>query len=394
VTGRRFGSIRRLPDHVSKDGKRKYKGSYQVRYQVDGKRYTARTADNRPLTFRTSKEAREWLSATETAIRAGTWQAPGTVSAAVDDTPLTFGSYAEAWLSVQDLSPSTQLLYRQLLDHWILPEFADVPIPEITPAQVREWYSTLAVGRTAKSNAYARLRTIMGTAVEDGLITDNPCKIKGAGSVTRSKKIKVAKPAELRVIVENMPEQWRALILLAAWCALRWSELTALQRRDVDFDEGVVRVRRAVVRGPEGKVEKSPKSAAGLRDVPIPPFLVDPLREHLEKHAAPGDKGLLFPAANGKDYLATMSVGRAFYPAREAAGRPDLTLHELRHTGLTRYAQIGATTRELMAIAGHSTPEMALRYQHVEDDRPRLLAAMLSEIAVNGTTATINGRTA
>jgi len=388
MTGRRFGSIRRLPDYTSPKTGKRYKGSYQVRYQgPDGKRYTARTADNRPLTFRTSKEAREWLSATETAIRVGTWQAPGVVSAAVDDTPMTFESYAEGWLaarSVHELSPSTQVLYRQLLNHWILPTFGHLPIPEITPAQVREWHAYLATGPTAKSNAYGLLRSVLATAVEDGLITDNPCKVKGAGSVTRTKKIKVAKVSEVNAIVENMPEQWRALVLLAAWCALRWSELTELRRHDVDLNEEVIRVRRAVVRGPKGKVSKPPKSSAGIRDVPIPPFLIDPLRKHLEIHAAPGDQGLLFPAADG-GWLSTMSFGRAYYAARDAAGRPDLTLHELRHTGLTRYAQIGATTRELMAIAGHSTPEMALRYQHVEDDRPRLLAARLSDFA-NGDT--------
>ena len=381
MTGRRFGSIRRLPDHVSKDGKR-YKGRYQVRYQVDGTRYTARRAeDNGPLTFATTKEAREWLSETETAIRKGTWHPPGTVNAAVDDdTPMTFGSYAEQWMSVHELSPSTQLLYRQLLDHWILPEFGHVLLTEITPMRVRTWYAGLAVGPTARANAYARLRTIMGTAVEDGLIRDNPCKVKRAGPPPRDKKIKIAKPSELDAIVEAMPERWRMLVLLAAWCALRWSEATALQWADVDFEAGVIHVRRAVVRGPNGKEEKPPKSAAGTRDVPIPPFLVDPLRRHLETHAAPGDQGLLFPADNG-GYLATMSFGRAYYPARDAAGRPDLTFHELRHTGLTRYAQFGATTRELMTIAGHSTPEMALRYQHVEDDRLRLLAARLSEFA-------------
>jgi integrase len=299
-----------------------------------------------------------------------------------DDTPMTFRSYAEHWMAVHNppLAPSTHLLYRQLLDHWILPEFGHMPLTEITSTQVKIWYAGLAVGPTAKANAYARLRTIMGEAVDDKLIAENPCKIKRAGPPPRDKKIKVAKVSELDAIVEAMPERWRMLVLLAGWCALRWSELTALQRADVDLEKEVVRVRRAVVRGPKGKVAKKPKSEAGTRDVPIPPFLVDPLRKHLEIHAAPGDQGLLFPADSG-GYLASMSFGRSFYRARELAGRPDLTFHELRHTGLTRYAQFGATSRELMTIAGHSTPEMSLRYQHVEDDRLQVLAARLSEFA-------------
>jgi integrase len=49
-----------------------------------------------------------------------------------------------------------------------------------------------------------------------------------------------------------MPEQYRAMVLLAAWCALRFGELTELRRRDIIIDpaglHGVVRIERAVVR--------------------------------------------------------------------------------------------------------------------------------------------------
>jgi integrase len=380
MTGRRFGSIRKLPDHVSKDGKRS-KGRYQVRYQVNGKRYTARREeDNGPRTFATAKEAREFLSATETAILKGAWHPPGVSAAPEDDTPLTFGLYAEGWLAAQRLSPSTRLLYRQLLDHWILPEFRHVLLTEITPMWVRKWHAEMAVGATAKANAYARLRTIMGEAVEDRLIAENPCKIKRAGPPPRNKKIKPATAKEIKTITEAMPEHLRMLVQLAAWCHLRWSEATALYRSDVDFQAGVIHVRRAVVRGPKGKKEKPPKSEAGTRDVPIPPHLVDPLREHLERFTQPGPEGLLFPAADG-GWLASITFGRPFYRARELANRPDLTYHGLRHSGLTHLAQTGATIKELMTVAGHSTPEMAMRYQHSADYRQAMLAAKLSAIA-------------
>jgi integrase len=80
--------------------------------------------------------------------------------------------------------------------------------------------------------------------------------------------------------------------------------------------------------------------------------------------------------------LAPSTWNRHWYKARAAAGRPDLHhLRDLRHSGLTWMAQAGATTRELMDAAGHSSPAAALRYQHVADGRRRELAARLSKIA-------------
>jgi integrase len=68
-------------------------------------------------------------------------------------------------------------------------------------------------------------------------------------------------------------------------------------------------------------------------------------------------------------------------PAREAAGRPDLRFHDLRHTGATLAAVSGATLAELMARLGHSTPGAAMRYQHAAADRDKVIAQALSKLA-------------
>ena len=73
-----------------------------------------------------------------------------------------------------------------------------------------------------------------------------------------------------------------------------------------------------------------------------------------------------------------------YYPAREAAGRPDLRFHDLRHTGATLAAATGATLAELMARLGHSTPAAAMRYQHAAAERDKVIAAALSKLATAG----------
>jgi integrase len=380
TNGRRFGSVRRLPS-----------GRFQVRYTgPDGRSYTARTSANKPQTFSTATAAWQWLSRTDADIQRSMWVPPGS---SVVQQPLTFGEYSAAWLRVRELSPSTRPLYNQLLRDWLLPTFKNVPVEAITPAQVTQWHAYLATGPTAKSHAYSLLRTILNTAVDEDVITKSPCKIRGAGQVQPAKKIEPATVDELEVIVEHLPDQWQALVLLAAWCGLRWGEATELRRKDLNLEAGVVHVRRSVVRTGNGKIVKEPKSAAGFRDVTIPPHLLDALRKHVREHAQVGAEGLLFPAADG-GHLASTTFGRAYYPAREAAGRPDLHFHDLRHTGATFGVLAGATIPEIMQRLGHSTPAMAMRYQHVMSDRPAVIARMLSRLATGGTVTEIDSKRA
>ena len=75
-----------------------------------------------------------------------------------------------------------------------------------------------------------------------------------------------------------------------------------------------------------------------------------------------------------------------FYPARKKAGRDDLRVDDLRHTGAVLAASTGATLAELMARLGHSTPGAALRYQHAAQDRDRVIAAALSELVAGHVT--------
>ena len=67
--------------------------------------------------------------------------------------------------------------------------------------------------------------------------------------------------------------------------------------------------------------------------------------------------------------------------AREAAGRPDLRVHDLRHTGATMAARAGATLAELQQRLGHSSVNAALRYQHAAQGRDREIAEALSRLS-------------
>jgi integrase len=123
----------------------------------------------------------------------------------------------------------------------------------------------------------------------------------------------------------------------------------------------------------------SPKSEAGVRDVSIPPHLLPLIEQHLQQHVDTNREALLFPAQTGGHLRSASARHEAFRAARVVAGRPDLTIHGLRHTGATLAAATGAILAELMRRLGHSTAVAAMRYRHATDDRDRAIAEALSE---------------
>lgn len=359
-----FGSLRVLP---SKRVQARYTGP-------DGRQYTA------PTTFETRGDARAWLSLRQSAVIRGEWLPETALRAKA--APTTLAAYAESWLRRRDLKPRTREHYARLLERYVLPELGAAALVAITPRAVAEWHHGLGDGHpTTRAHAYALLRAILATAVAEDELPVNPCRVRGAGSTRRRVKIRPASLAELETITTAMPERYRALVLLSAWCALRFGEAAELRRRDVDLRAGVLRIRRAVVRVDGSTVVGTPKSTAGARDVAIPPHLLPVLREHLAQHVTFGRDALMFPAADGTSHLAPSTLYRVFYPARAAAGRPDLRWHDLRHTGAVLAAQSGATLAELMGRLGHSTPAAALRYQHAAEGRDAVIAARLSQLA-------------
>ena len=387
---RQFGKLRRLP---SKRWQASYIGPDQIRH--------AGTA-----TFTAKGDAEEWLNDERKLIERDAWTPPATRHAAKHAKGATLREYAPTWLDKhrradgEPLKPRTLAHYRNLLDARILPELGDLPMTALDAATLAAWRDNLPNTPTMNAHAYALLRGILTAAAKrDPRIT--PPAIPGAAKAKTRHKVEPATLAELATIVENMPDRHRLAVLLMSWCALRFGEVTELRRQDVDLRRGKLRIRRAVVLVEGERIVSTPKSAAGVRDVTIPPHLVPTITDHLERFAQPGPSGLLFPAdhgghlsqstLNGKPGRRRIIKGRiinesssGFCRAREAAGRPDLRLHDLRHTGAVLAAQTGATLAELMARLGHSTPAAAMRYQHAARDRDKAIAAALSAMAEGG----------
>lgn len=358
---RQFGRVRKLPS-----------GRYQARYRgPDGIDRPA------PETFRTKRDADDWLADRQSELRQGDWRDP-------DAGRVPFGDYAAAWVRERPLAPRTAELYASLLRLHLAPTFGSLAIADITPAAVRTWRRArldAGVGPSTVAKAYALLRTIMGTAVQDDLIRRNPCQIRNGGAVITPERPTATIP-EVFAIAETIQPRYKALVLLAGFCGLRWGELIALHRSDVDLANGMIRVRGAVSELTSGqRVYKAPKSAAGKRLVAVPASVLPVLVTHMKVYAESGATGRVFVGAK-KATPRRNHFNRLWHKACADAGVKGLRFHDLRHTGNTLASRTNASTKELMARLGHSTARAALIYQHVNFEREREIADAVDDMIV------------
>ena len=365
-----FGQIDKLPS-----------GRYRARYTgPDGQLHKA------PGTFATKSEARTWLRGPAATIAAGTWVHPDAEKAAQEAAQTAasasatpFGEYAEKWIAErtnsrgEPIRPRTRQEYKRLLAGPLV-QWSKTPINTITPDAVRTW-RTAEIDRgtlTQTARAYDLLKSILKTAVEDGLISTNPCKVKG-GSITRTgRKVEPPTEIELDLIIAAIEDRYKPLVIIAAAGGLRYGEVLALTTDDVivehtpdgDVDAVRIAVTKSVTERPGLPRQAGPtKTAAGNRIIAI--FGRD--AEIIATYVATRD-GLLWTSSTG-GYVPQSSVNNAWRKARAAAGREDLPFHGLRHYAGTRYAQHGATLAEIMAQLGHSSVKAAMGYQHAARER-------------------------
>jgi integrase len=218
----------------------------------------------------------------------------------------------------------------------------------------------------------------MNTAVDDGLVRRNPCRIKGAGSEDSPER-PVLTVAQVYALADAVGPRYRALILLAAFSSLRWGELAALRPEDIDLSACTVRVTRQLTKPGAGSSFGPPKSRAGRRVVAFPDLITPDLRKHLE--ALPGGAPLAFTSPAGSALTNSNFRRRVWLPAHGTVGLSGIYFHDLRHTGNQFTAAAGANPRELMARMGHDSPRAALIYLHSSDERQRALADAVGHAA-------------
>lgn len=283
---------------------RKRKGTHRKPWQVI---YRDGTGRRRSKQFFIEKDAQAWSHRTGVDVMDGIHVA--------DRASVPLRDAAQLWLDALEISGlqrSTVSQYRSQLRNHIMPLLGAVKLAELSVPRVRRFKDALrSSGRSAAMSRkiIVTLGTMLADAVERGLAARNPVRdmkrMRRTPDEGRRRKLQVGvdipSPAEVRAIIHTAQGRWRPMIVTLIFTGLRSSEVRGLRWCDIDFDNRILHVRQRVDRyGQFGP----PKSEAGTRSIPMPPFLVNTLREW--KLACPPrrlgaqDLGLVFPNIEGR----------------------------------------------------------------------------------------------
>ncbi|MGK7221518.1 tyrosine-type recombinase/integrase [Kocuria flava] len=321
---------------------------YMVRYRTPDRRQTKKRG------FRTKRDAERFAASVEVSKNRGEWIDPA-------DARATVGELAPAWLEGKrgGLKPSS---YRPLEASWrnyVEPRWSTVTVSDIRPTEVQLWVSELSTGKSATTvqRAYGVLAGILDGAVRDRRLLSNPARaIDTLPRKTRKPHVFLSHE-QVHAIADA--SKYPALVLVLAYCGLRWGEAVGLQVRDVDLERRRIKVERNAVEL-SGRIHEGTPKSHHRRAVPVPRFLATRLVEHVEGKE-PAD--LVFPGPDGR-HLRSARVHAANYSwfasALDAAGAPRITPHDLRHTAASFAVSAGANVKAVQRMLGHASAAMTL----------------------------------
>ena len=315
-------------------------------------------------TFPTKREAVAWRADMQHEVKQGT-HTPASKS-------ITVAEAGALWLSQAEndgLEASTVMQYRQHLNYHITPFLGDVKLAELTPASVVGFRAQLR--KEGRSPVMAKkvttsLGAILASAIAGGRVARNVVREQAREHGTRQRRLEkrhdkrlevgvdIPTKNEIRAILAAAQGRLRPLIVTAIFTGLRASELRGLAWDDVDLEREVLTVRQRADRW--NKIG-SPKSAAGKREVPLAPMVVNTLREW--KLAGPkGELGLVFPSRQGnveslpnlhRRGLGTLQVAAGITSDRE---HPKYGLHAFRHAAASLFIEQGFSPKRVQALMG------------------------------------------
>lgn len=374
-TRRGFGGTRTLPS-----------GRIQARYTgPDGAEYKA------PHTFASPVDAEGWIAAEKRLIDLGVWLPPEQREARAKLAGTTVAEWFTTWLPMNGRRETTQATYESIYRNRIAGYLGTMRLTDVSPSVVAAWVESIRADypTTKKRNAdaYGVLHTMFHEAVKAHAVEMNPCTVEGAGNKPKSRVKQQLTAEEFATVTDALPERYRLAVVLADHCAMRIGEWTELRRSDLVVVPPRKKAGKAVDGSAKIHIQRSvsfmnrkaivgPGKTGEDRWVHLSPALVPALLEHLEKFSQSGADGLVFPNKRG-DYCKHTRFRDLLAEASKATIGRRISPHDFRHHGATEFARTGATVREIMARLGHSTPDMAMRYQHASEQRDATLSAAM-----------------
>jgi integrase len=324
--------------------------------------------------FATYDEASTWLAGVETDLTRSTWLDP-----TLGD--ITLNEYFPLWLARKvKLEPKTLAGYESLARLHVLPTLGEARLRDITWSRVQD----LIVEKGEKVSAsrvrqiHALIRVVLAGAVLEGRIPANPAVHVELPKV-RKREIVPLRPGQVAKLADAIrPDEYRPLVLLAAYCGLRAGEIAGLTVGRVNLDDRRVTIAQTVV--DLGELHLGAPKNGKSRTVGIPQIVADALEPLIEGH---DPDEFVWPAPGGGPMRWTSFMRWHYKPAVKAAGLPASTrAHDLRHTCASLAIRSGASIKAVQKLMGHASAAFTLDvYGHLFADELDELALRLDAVA-------------
>ena len=254
---------------------------------------------------------------------------------------------------------------------WVLPQWGDVALKDISTARIQRWYVSLADGTapyggergSASSLSASSIRSvgkivlgsILDVAVENRWIDTNPvAKAKVPHNRAVQRRIYLT-PQEIKILAGQMDEANATVIYLLAYTGLRIGEALSLRCGDVDLGRNRINVLRTQSVDVDSHIVETLPKGNRTRFVPIPSQLLPRIKDLLDGH---GPEDYLLRGPRGGRQTTTNWRNRVWAPALRDAGMQDiegLVIHSLRHTYASLAIKAGADVKTLQAVLGHAS---------------------------------------
>jgi integrase len=345
---------------------------------------TAGTRKRITVYGRTRKEATEKMREVQEHNRQGI---------PVPDRAWKLADWLDYWLEnvvTPNRRPATYRLYEMTVRLHLKPGLGSSPLNRLSASRVQAFFNgQLSAGRSVRTVQVMRtvLSSALSRAMREELVVRNVARLAELPTWER-KPITPWSAAEARAFLDAAKNDplYPAFMLLLLY-GLRRGEVLGLRWRDVDKEDGEIRIRQQVQRI-KGELRFYPvKTAAGRRDLPLLPIAQSMLDLRRQAQAADRqelgrawqDNGLIFTTKTGRP-VEPRNLVRSFHRICNAYKLRDIKVHHLRHTTATLLKNLGVPARDAQIILGHSRLAVTLEiYTHEDRQAQRQALGRISE---------------
>lgn len=357
---KKLGSIRQRTTHSKTNPQRYWEGRITVGYDVDGKQI------QRTVTAKTQKHLEQKMMQIADEVRTGTYnKAPS----------MTVDTFIETWLDnfCLDLKETTRRNYRQTAKKHIMPALGAVDLNKLRAEQIQNLYLKLLSGQPPLSpktikNIHGLLHRALNKAVQLRYIDYNPVNGCTIPKVRKPEIKPMEKEEILRFLQEIKGDELEIFFFVALFTGMRRGELMGLTWDDVSFERQQVRVHKQLTQfaGDLQYQFTTPKNGKE-RIIQAAPLVFDRLKMLKEQQEAVREKNshawnntnLVFTNERGEN-LSIRKIEKHFKKCVKNIGRPDVRLHDLRHSYAILSILAGDDIKILQENLGHYSAAFTL----------------------------------